>query len=259
MEKIVQNGERITNLELNGNECKVKFSNKYSNFEVKAKDGDVLIALKSGKNANDDGVLLCPSGESVVYPYADATDTIYLQGSGEVTVIASNGSIRSFKIETKGGGHSEAIIKPISITKNGRYSAPLGIDGYSPIDVSVGINAVRDSDTRTATALVDKGWKLTMNGNSARDENCNILVWPVIQGTYIYVRCNNENQECKYLWQRNTTNVTSSFPNPYLIGEPQSEMVNGPIRVPDGAHYLAFSTENDDEITGIYTFTIIDG
>ena len=37
-----------------------------------------------------------------------------------------------------GGGGSEPVIEPLSVTDNGTYSAPSGVDGYSPVTVDVG-------------------------------------------------------------------------------------------------------------------------
>ena len=44
-------------------------------------------------------------------------------------------------IETGGGGTEPAnpIIEPLSVTENGTYTAPNGVDGYSPIEVNVPI------------------------------------------------------------------------------------------------------------------------
>jgi hypothetical protein len=36
-----------------------------------------------------------------------------------------------------GGGGSEPVIEPLSVTDNGEYSAPSGVDGYSPVTVNV--------------------------------------------------------------------------------------------------------------------------
>lgn len=45
-------------------------------------------------------------------------------------------------IETGGGGTEPAnpIIEPLSVTENGTYTAPNGVDGYSPIEVKVPIS-----------------------------------------------------------------------------------------------------------------------
>lgn len=36
-----------------------------------------------------------------------------------------------------GGGGSSPVINPLSVTENGTYTAPTGVDGYSPITVNV--------------------------------------------------------------------------------------------------------------------------
>lgn len=51
--------------------------------------------------------------------------------SGKI-FLASNGTITT---GTASGG--SAVIQPLSVTQNGTYTAPTGVDGYSPITVSV--------------------------------------------------------------------------------------------------------------------------
>ena len=36
-----------------------------------------------------------------------------------------------------GSGGGEANIKSLSVTKNGTYTAPSGVDGYSPVQVNI--------------------------------------------------------------------------------------------------------------------------
>lgn len=56
------------------------------------------------------------------------------------------------------GGGRQPVITGISITENGRYTAPLGVDGYSPVNVDV------DADPE----LQDKN--ITENGTYSADE-----------------------------------------------------------------------------------------
>ena len=58
-------------------------------------------------------------------------------------------------IKTTGGGTTPAnpIIEPLSVTENGTYTAPSGVDGYSPIEVNVPIpdGYIVPSGTKTIT------------------------------------------------------------------------------------------------------------
>ena len=69
-----------------------------------------------------------------------------------------------------GGSGSEAIIKSLSITENGVYTASSGVDGYSPITVNVPQNepniqnlAISANGTYTAPADVDGYNPITVN------------------------------------------------------------------------------------------------
>ena len=80
------------------------------------------------------------------------------------------------------GQGSPPVIKPITITKNGHYEAPEGIDGYNPIDVNVpdrydegykggykdGYNDAKDLNQKVIE-------QLTGNGETVTDENGNTI------------------------------------------------------------------------------------
>ena len=53
--------------------------------------------------------------------------------NGKVLAI-SNGRFEARSVQWGGG---EPTIEPLSITENGTYTAPSGVDGYSPITVNV--------------------------------------------------------------------------------------------------------------------------
>jgi hypothetical protein len=41
--------------------------------------------------------------------------------------------------KTTGGGGAEPVIEALTVTENGTYTAPVGVDGYSPVNVNVNI------------------------------------------------------------------------------------------------------------------------
>ena len=57
-----------------------------------------------------------------------------------------------------GGGSAPAVIEPLSVTANGTYNPPEGVDGYSPVTVSV----ARDDQTD----MVDQ-WEKAISGSNA--------------------------------------------------------------------------------------------
>lgn len=116
MQKIVENGDRTTTVTLDGGECEVIFSQRYNVFAVSA-DSDITVALKSGKAAGDDGTMVCKAGESIMYPHMAQLDRVYLTGSGEVRVFASNVAVNPFKVQAKGGVTIDILMPP------GRYAS----------------------------------------------------------------------------------------------------------------------------------------
>ena len=47
--------------------------------------------------------------------------------------------------DANGGGSSEAVINSLTITENGTYNAPSGVDGYNPVTVNVPTESTCDS------------------------------------------------------------------------------------------------------------------
>ena len=53
------------------------------------------------------------------------------------------------------GGGSEPVIEPLSLTSNGTYTAPSGVDGYSPVTVSVGEDRLNLFFTKQMTEVTE--------------------------------------------------------------------------------------------------------
>lgn len=127
--KIVSNGENTATVNLDGSERKVTFSSRYNVFAVEA-ENDVVVALESGKTAGDDGTLLCKGGESIMYPHMQGLNKLYLTGSGNVQIFASNIAVNPFKKTSKGGDNGgssgdsnyENVLKNYSESSQGIYS-----------------------------------------------------------------------------------------------------------------------------------------
>lgn len=144
MEKIVSPGERVTTFTLDGTECAVKFASKYRVFCVKS-DSDVTVSLASGKSAGDDGVMVCKAGESIMYPHMRQLDTVYITGSGNVTVYAGNEAVNPFKGDAKGGETSGCIFS------TDEQVAGTWIDGRAIYKKTIIFNALNQSTSKTST------------------------------------------------------------------------------------------------------------
>ena len=67
-----------------------------------------------------------------------------------IGVNVPEGNVPVLPVETIGGG-SEPVIESLSITENGTYNAPSGVDGYNPIEVDVSPNLTSISITANGT------------------------------------------------------------------------------------------------------------
>ena len=102
------NGFNVCEIVLDGTECKVDFTEKYKAFAVRNDaDADVLVSIKSGKNAGDAGVMRIPAGQSAVLNHnRNDIDAFYIKGTGTVNVMGVNDAVNPFKSAAKGGGSS---------------------------------------------------------------------------------------------------------------------------------------------------------
>lgn len=84
--------------------------------------------------------------------FSDIADAIRGKTGSSATIVADDFPTAIASIPTGGGS---ATIEPLSITANGTYTAPSGVDGYSPITVNVPKNAVTTTEVpnSTGTAL----------------------------------------------------------------------------------------------------------
>ena len=52
----------------------------------------------------------------------------------KIFVKDTNGELVQF---THGTGDIPAVVQPLEVTENGEYTAPAGVDGYSPVTVNI--------------------------------------------------------------------------------------------------------------------------
>lgn len=108
MQKIVSNGDRDCTVILDGTECEVKFDRNYRAFAVENNSsGDVIISVKQGAAAGDDGTRRVKSGHSTVFAHMRVdVDTVYVTGTGSVHIHAQNDDVNPFRNApvSSGGG-----------------------------------------------------------------------------------------------------------------------------------------------------------
>lgn len=76
--------------------------------------------------------------------------------------------------KASGGGAADPVIEPLAITENGTYTAPNGVDGYSPVSVNVpipdgyivpsGTKTITENGTHDVTAYASVNVNVTTGG-----------------------------------------------------------------------------------------------
>ena len=64
----------------------------------------------------------------------EAISGILTQANNGKVLAINNGKLEARSVQWGGG---EPLIEPLSVTSNGTYTAPSGVDGYSPVTVNV--------------------------------------------------------------------------------------------------------------------------
>ena len=152
MVKVVENGERICTVTLDGSESSVVFQNDYRYFAVQNNsDTDINISLKRGFSSVDDGVMTVVAGSSVLFPHMRSNvNQFFVKGTGKIQVCATNEPINPFvnaPAKSSGGGtegdyytkaQSDAKYVQASsladIATSGRYSDLKGAPEKLPAD-----------------------------------------------------------------------------------------------------------------------------
>ena len=64
----------------------------------------------------------------------EAIDGVIVPANNGKVLAINNGKIEARSVQWGGG---EAVVQPLSVTQNGTYNPPSGVDGYSPVTVNV--------------------------------------------------------------------------------------------------------------------------
>ena len=73
------------------------------------------------------------TGEQIEQALEAINGVIVPANNGKVLAI-NNGKIEARSVQWGGGS---AVVQPLSVTQNGTYNPPSGVDGYSPVMVNV--------------------------------------------------------------------------------------------------------------------------
>ena len=79
--------------------------------------------------------------------------------------------------EEGGGGGTPAVIEPLSVTENGTYTAPAGMDGYNPVTVAVPEPSGTINITENGTfSVVDKAQAVVnVQGSTGQDKSVALI------------------------------------------------------------------------------------
>ena len=200
-----------------GEETAVKFPYSYPYYFItNMGDGDIYASGNPGIAPYADGVYAVPPGTEIRISPKRSGDTVYLLGSGRVQIRAEEIAVQtSFRRTQKGG--------------------------------DVKLNGLVEHTTGSA------GWKIDINGSAIaeKEHEHNITYYSVAENLTIYIKAEDNSNECKFIWST-IADVKTVHPNPYLIGTPVTDAVNGIVTVPKGAKYICFSQRIDDTETGVY-------
>ncbi|MCM1578244.1 MAG: hypothetical protein NC078_05530 [Ruminococcus sp.] len=234
MRKIVENGERIAFVQLDGGECEVVFSGKYKVFAVQSEE-DVTVALESGKTAEDDGVMVCKGGGSVLLPHMKQRDRLYITGTGKVRAAALNDVVNPFKNAGKGGDKENIL--PYSEGLGAYFDFRKGVSGNSWTDIVGGI--------KISNVNADAGC-VSLNAERAMNELQNAT-----HAFTIYAAVKNESDTTGQ-WKDIITNHEFGGVQTFSVGSVNNMLS---VKKPNGD---CFECKSDKEYH-IFTMTFLNG
>ena len=166
MVKVVENGERICTVTLDGSESSVVFQNDYKYFAVKNEsDADVYVSLNRDIVEGADGVMTIGSKESALFAHMKPNvNMFFVKGKGKIQVFASSNAINPFKsAPASDGGGVQASGNPVQIN---------GLQGgvpFSEITVRGKNLLILSKSTLTAngiTATANDDGSITLSGTA---------------------------------------------------------------------------------------------
>ncbi len=189
---------------------------------IKNLSDSIIFASCENENCteNADGVRRISAGESEIIDTKNY-DTLYLNGTGKAEIVTSAYVNSLFRRVLKGGENTNALNVFIDKKRN--------------------------------TNHVDLNWVILENGSAKNNPECRIDCYDVSLLSQIYIKI--DDPECIFNWQ-NDFNVTTSYPNPNLIGSPVISGKSGFYNVPEGSTWVCFGVKNTDTVTGVYNYHV---
>lgn len=127
----------------------------------------------------------------------EAIDGVIVPANNGKVLAINNGKFEARSVQWGGGS---SVIQPLSVTANGTYNAPSGVDGYSPVTVNVPSSgelilddyAVKYTPTHTASTVLSGGFYFTVN-SFIQLAVSKIRVWPLEETVNVYLSDSNGN------------------------------------------------------------------
>ena len=126
--------EYIKTVTMNAAETAITFDDFYPYIWIRSFDEGCYVSPVPGIQAGGVDVAELPAG-GIIMIHAQ-TESIYVKGAATIEVHAQMYDDCPWK-GIAAGGSGGAVIEALSVTANGTYTAPSGVDGYSPVTVDV--------------------------------------------------------------------------------------------------------------------------
>jgi hypothetical protein len=126
--------EYIKTVTTDAAETAITFDDFYPYIWIRSFDEGCYVSPVPGIQAGGVDVAELPAG-GIIMIHAQ-TESIYVKGAATIEVHAQMYDDCPWK-GIAAGGSGGAVIEALSVTANGTYTAPSGVDGYSPITVDV--------------------------------------------------------------------------------------------------------------------------
>ena len=195
MVKVVENGERICTVTLDGSESSIVFQSSYRYFAVKNEsDADVYASLNRDIVEGADGVMTIGSKESALFAHMKPNvNMFFVKGKGKIQVFASSNAVNPFKSAPTFDGGVMASGNPVQID---------GLQGGVPFsEITVSGKNLIPSDYMTksgtyngVTVTVKNDGRVDLSGTATSEGYIlTILVnYPLIGGKKYTFNCNKQ-------------------------------------------------------------------
>ena len=137
---------------------------------------DVYVADYAGASSGDVDTAILPAGEAI--RIVTKTKDVYIYGATTIEAHAQNFADEPFGWGSSGGGDTPVVVSPLTVTENGTYTVPTGVDGYSPVTVAVptGAEIITRADWNALTTAQKQSKSFVAIQDSVSGYNRGVLV-----------------------------------------------------------------------------------